>query len=256
MATETEPSATADARVVEKLATWLLETKLIAYTGHTSTRTNAKPKDLWIRFHRDTEVWWFEHFRYVTGPATSAGAKGPAYALFRDALPEALRLFRSRKESKPIDEIEQVVYIYRKHEALVGGQPAVRAIKGFDRLPTVDVPIDAGGDGGNGGDGGDGAGACELPVHRGDATDTAADGADAATLEPPEPVVIAATSETADTTDATVTAVPAKSAAVYKCSKCGQPKKGHVCLAKPKRASIAKAKGPRKRRTLARIMGP
>ena len=244
----------ADARVVEKLATWLLETKLIAYTGHTSTRTNAKPKDLWIRFHRDTEVWWFEHFRYVTEPATSAGAKGPAYALFRDALPEALRLFRSRKEGKPIDEIEPVVYIYRKHEALVGGQPAVRAIKGFDRLPTMDVPIDAGSDFR---DGGDGAPACELPVRRGDATDAAADEVEV----PPEPIVITATSETLDTTDAAVTVVPAKSAAghVYMCSKCGLPKKGHVCLAMRKRASITtitKAKAPRKCRARARVMGP
>ena len=29
-----------------------------------------------------------------------AGAKGPAYALFRDLLPDALRMYRSRKEQR------------------------------------------------------------------------------------------------------------------------------------------------------------
>ena len=77
-----------DPRVVEKLAAWLLEKKPWAYTGHKSTRSNAKPKEIWVRFYKDTEVWWFEHFRYSTEPATDAGAKGIAYALFRDALPD------------------------------------------------------------------------------------------------------------------------------------------------------------------------
>ena len=69
----------ADPRIVDKLAKWLLEKNPWAYTGHKSTRSNAKPKELWVRFHKDTEVWWFEHFRYSTEPATDAGAKGPAY---------------------------------------------------------------------------------------------------------------------------------------------------------------------------------
>ena len=58
----------ADPRIVDKLAVWLLEKKPWAYTGHKSTRSNAKPKELWVRFHKDTEVWWFEHFRYSTEP--------------------------------------------------------------------------------------------------------------------------------------------------------------------------------------------
>jgi hypothetical protein len=125
----------ADPRIVDKLAEWLLEKKPWAYTGHKSTRSNAKPKELWVRFHKDTEVWWFEHFRYSTEPATDAGAKGPAYSLFRDALPDALRLFRARKEGKPLEEIPPVEYLYRKGECTKDGQPAVRAVKGFGRLP-------------------------------------------------------------------------------------------------------------------------
>ena len=97
--TEFIPPAS-DPLVVERLAEWLLEKKPWAYTGHKSTRSNAKPKEVWVRFHKDTEVWWFEHYRYVTEPGTDAGAKGPAYSLFRDALPDALRLFRSRKEAR------------------------------------------------------------------------------------------------------------------------------------------------------------
>ena len=125
----------ADPRIVDKLAKWLLEKKPWAYTGHKSTRSNAKPKELWVRFHKDTEVWWFEHFRYSTEPATDAGAKGPAYSLFRDALPDALRLFRARKEGKPLEEIPPVEYLYRKGEFTKDGAPAVRAVKGFGRLP-------------------------------------------------------------------------------------------------------------------------
>ena len=125
----------ADPRIVDKLAVWLLEKKPWAYTGHKSTRSNAKPKELWVRFHKDTEVWWFEHFRYSTEPATDAGAKGPAYSLFRDALPDALRLFRARKEGKPLEEINPVEYLYRKGESTKDGAPAVRAVKGFGRLP-------------------------------------------------------------------------------------------------------------------------
>ena len=125
----------ADPRIVDKLAVWLLEKKPWAYTGHKSTRSNAKPKELWVRFHKDTEVWWFEHFRYSTEPATDAGAKGPAYSLFRDALPDALRLFRARKEGKPLEEIPPVEYLYRKGEVTKDGAPAVRAVKGFGRLP-------------------------------------------------------------------------------------------------------------------------
>ena len=34
----------ADPRIVDKLAKWLLEKKPWAYTGHKSTRSNAKPK--------------------------------------------------------------------------------------------------------------------------------------------------------------------------------------------------------------------
>jgi hypothetical protein len=45
---------------------------------------------------------------YATEPFTDAGAKGPAYALFRDALPDALRIFRARKEGKPLEEIPPV----------------------------------------------------------------------------------------------------------------------------------------------------
>ena len=60
-----------DPRVVEKLAAWLLEKKPWAYTGHKSTRSNAKPKEIWVRFYKDTEVWWFEHFRLPPAdPAT------------------------------------------------------------------------------------------------------------------------------------------------------------------------------------------
>ena len=126
----------ADPRIVDKLAKWLLEKKPWVYTDHKSTRSNAKPKELWVRFHKDTEVWWFEHFRYSTEPATDAGAKGPAYSLFRDALPDALRLFRARKEGKPLEEIPPVEYLYRKGESTKDGKPAVRAVKGFGRLPT------------------------------------------------------------------------------------------------------------------------
>ena len=116
----------ADPRIVDKLAEWLLEKKPWAYTGHKSTRSNAKPKELWVRFHKDTEVWWFEHFRYSTEPATDAGAKGPAYSLFRDALPDALRLFLARKEGKPLEEIPPVEYLYRKGESTKDGAPAER----------------------------------------------------------------------------------------------------------------------------------
>ena len=42
--------------------------------------------------------------------------KGIAYALFRDALPDALRLFRARKEGKPLEEIPPVEYLFRKGE--------------------------------------------------------------------------------------------------------------------------------------------
>ena len=81
-------------------------------------------------------MFWFEHFRYTTEPATDAGAKGPAYGMFRDALPDALRLFRSLKERKPLHQIPPVQYLYRKGECTKDGQPAVRAVKGFARLPT------------------------------------------------------------------------------------------------------------------------
>ena len=126
----------AEPRIVHKLAGWLIEKKPWVYTGHKSTRSNAKPKELWVRFHKDTELFWFEHFRYSTEIATDAGAKGPAYSLFRDALPDALRLFRSLKEGKPLEEIPPVEYLYRKGEFTKDGKPAVRAVKGFGRLPT------------------------------------------------------------------------------------------------------------------------
>ena len=126
----------ADKRVVDKLAEWLLEKNPWAYTGHKSTRTNAKPQALWETFQKDTEMFWFEHFRYSTQPGKNAGTKGREYALFRDALPDALRLFRARKEGKPLEQIPSVEYLYRKREFTTDGQPAVRAVKGFARLPT------------------------------------------------------------------------------------------------------------------------
>ena len=128
-------SPTANPLLVEKLAEWLLKNRPWAYTGHKSTLSNAKPKHIWVQFYEDTAVWWFEQYRFAReGP--TAGAKGPAYTLFRDSLPDALRLFRSRKEGKPLDEIEPVVCLYRKNEYTKDGQPAVRAVKGFGRLPT------------------------------------------------------------------------------------------------------------------------
>ena len=89
------------------------------------------PQALWKTFYKDTEMFWFKNFRYSTQPGKKAGTKGWEYALFRDALPDALRLFRARKEGKPLDEIPPVEYLYRKREFTTDGQPSVRAVKGF-----------------------------------------------------------------------------------------------------------------------------
>ena len=126
----------ADKRVVDKLAEWLLEKNPWAYTGHKSTRTNAKPLEVWKPFHKDTKVFWFEHFGYAPEPGKDAGAKSREYALFRDALPDALRLFRSLKERKPLDQIPPVEYLYRPGQFTKDGQPAVRAVDKFAPLPT------------------------------------------------------------------------------------------------------------------------
>ena len=101
-----------DESVVQEIAKWLVDTQPVVYTGRTSTRSNVKPKALWVAFYKVTEVWWFEKYRFSVAPGTDAGAKGPAWTLFRNNLPEALRIYRSRYTGKPLDEIEYVAYIW------------------------------------------------------------------------------------------------------------------------------------------------
>ena len=222
----------ADNRVVEQLVAWLDVHRPYKFTGHTSTARNARVKDVWVRFHSDLAVWWFATFRYAPEAGKSAGAKGPAWDLFKAALPIALRIQRARDDGVALDDVEPVEYIIRT------GESTIRAIKGFMPAGVVATGV---------------ADAAGAAFEVADAANEAVADADAGAA-----VDVAGTADATGAVNADAGAVEPAGAAgaptsvakrVYLCTHCKQPKKGHTC---PHRAGrkrqLAEQVDPSKRR--------
>ena len=221
-------------KVITSVTAWLIETKPVEFTGRKNTALNARPLALFQSHVATESLFWFSVFRYAPERGKMAGSKAPIFPIFRQALPEALRRFRSAVEGIPLESVPRVEYSSRHNQTTKSGETSGRAIIGFEVRQTVSLeptfvrnphfdelqglPIDKD--------------MCALRDNIQDNSEV--DQAYFATLT-------AAMKMAASQFVAAGMSVNAASTRQYKCGKCGQLKGGHVCLQAKKRKAPSAA---------------